>query len=74
MSDAKPESFFPELEGEEQRLADEWLHDYLRLVIRIHRESIEADADAIHSSQIDVPRGTGKLCTADLPGQHEQPS
>ena len=71
MNGHEPESFFPELEGEEQRLADEWLHDYLRLIIRIHHESIEATTDVIHSDPIDVPRGTGKLCTVDLRGQHE---
>lgn len=37
MTAQRKESYFPELEGEEQRVADEWLDDYLRLVLRIRR-------------------------------------
>lgn len=40
MQPKKPASYFPELQGEEQRQADEWLFDYLRLVIRIVREHL----------------------------------
>lgn len=42
MATQDPETYFPELENEERSRADEWLRDYLRLVIRIHREHIEA--------------------------------
>jgi hypothetical protein len=42
MTIGKPETFFPELEGDEREQADAWLHEYLRLVIRIHREHVEA--------------------------------
>ena len=40
MTIQKPETFFPELNGEDREHADEWLYDYLRLVIRIHREHL----------------------------------
>lgn len=38
MQPKKPASYFPELKGEAQRLADEWLLQYLRLILRILRE------------------------------------
>lgn len=41
MANDTPETFFPEREGHDRERADEWLHDYLRLIIRIHREHIE---------------------------------
>ena len=46
------DTFFPELGGDERRLADEWLEDYLRIVIRICRERREAqeDDDPLQSS------------------------
>ncbi len=42
MTTQDTDTFFPELEGNERSRADEWLHDYLRLIIRIHREYIES--------------------------------
>lgn len=45
MQPNKPASYFPELQGEEQRQADEWLYEYLRLVIRIVREHLEQQHD-----------------------------
>ena len=45
MTSDEPESFFPELDGEEQCQVDEWLHDYLRLVLQIRREYLEEHAD-----------------------------
>lgn len=45
MNEDAPESYFPELKGDEQREADEWLHEYLRLVLRIHREYLEKHRD-----------------------------
>jgi hypothetical protein len=33
------DTFFPELDGEARRKADEWLRAYLSLVIRIYKES-----------------------------------
>jgi hypothetical protein len=46
----KPETFFPELNGDARDQADTWLHDYLRLVIRIHRERVDK-----HSSELSTP-------------------
>lgn len=40
MQQEHSESFFPELEADEQRSADDWLKNYLRLVIRIYREHL----------------------------------
>lgn len=37
MTNEAPDTFFPELEGDEREIADAWLRDYLRLVIQIHR-------------------------------------
>jgi hypothetical protein len=45
MTAEPPQSFFPDLEREEQREADEWLHDYLRLVLTIQQEHTEKHAD-----------------------------
>ena len=42
MNTQDPDTFFPDLDGDERSRADEWLHDYLRLVIRIHREHVES--------------------------------
>lgn len=42
----KPDTYFPELDGEQQRLADEWLLRYLRLVLRIMRERTLAQKHA----------------------------
>jgi hypothetical protein len=50
MVSQKPETFFPELEGDEQIRADEWLHDYLRLVVRIHREHVEAQSSELSTA------------------------
>ncbi len=47
-----PETFFPELEGDERAHADAWLHDYLQLVIRIHREHVEAIASTSKISTV----------------------
>jgi hypothetical protein len=35
---SKPPTFFPELTGDEQIEADEWLHNYLRLVLGVIAE------------------------------------
>ena len=57
-------SYFPELKGERQREADEWLREYLRLVIRIHRDHLARSSDnAAMPTSIDDTNGTGKLCT-----------
>jgi hypothetical protein len=42
MTTQDPDTFFPELEGDERSRADEWLRDYLSLVVRIYRESKDA--------------------------------
>lgn len=46
------DTFFPELEGEERQHADEWLEDYLRIVIQICRErrEVQEDEDPLPSS------------------------
>ena len=44
MTIPKPETFFPELAGDQRERADEWLYAYLQLIIRIHRERSEATA------------------------------
>lgn len=61
MTRPAPETFFPELDGDDRRRADEWLHDYLRLVIRIHREQIEAQTDPLST-----PHLTGTEVLADF--------
>lgn len=38
MSRSEPDAFFPDLDDEERKAADQWLDDYLRLVLRIYRE------------------------------------
>ena len=45
-----PTTFFPELEGAERDRADEWLHEYLRLVVRIHHEHLTG-----RSSELSTP-------------------
>ncbi len=61
----RKESYFPELTGEEQREADEWLRDYLRLVVRIHREHLEGANSSYPQVSVDESRGTGKVRTAN---------
>ena len=39
-----PPTYFPELQGEERREADEWFEGYVRLVICIYREHKERTA------------------------------
>lgn len=34
------DTFFPELEGDERTAADAWLREYLRVIVRIHREHL----------------------------------
>lgn len=38
MKPAEPPTLFPDLDGKERACADAWLHDYLRLIIRLHRD------------------------------------
>lgn len=60
-------TYFPELEGDEQHRADEWLDGYLRLVIRIQREYREGTSSKSYPQpSIDESVGTGKVRTADL--------
>ena len=51
----KLHTFFPEVLPHRREEADKWLHDYLRLVIRIHGEAVErkektgsVEADSIY--------------------------
>ncbi len=61
----RKDSYFPELEGDAQRLADEWLVDYLRLVLRIAREHLERSrASSYPQVQVDDSCGTGRVRTA----------
>ncbi len=41
MKRSDAETFFPDIEGEERQAADEWLDEYLRLVMAIYREHSE---------------------------------
>ena len=57
-------TYFPELEGKDQREADDWLLGYLQLVVRIwleHRDRSYPQAGVDESS------GTGRVRTADQP-------
>ncbi len=54
------ESYFPELEGDAQRLADEWLSSYLRLVLRI----LQSARESYPQVAVDDSRGTGRVRTA----------
>lgn len=56
----RKDSYFPSLEGETQRLADEWLTSYLRLVLRIVRNARESYPQGL----LDGFSGTGKVRTA----------
>ncbi len=60
----RKESYFPELTGDKQREADEWLRDYLRLVIRIHREHLEQAKSSYPQALVEESCGTGKVRTA----------
>ncbi len=51
MAKEKPPTFFPELDGEERDRADEWLHDYLRLIMRIHKEHADATAAKLSTAE-----------------------
>ena len=66
----RKESYFPELTGEEQRETDEWLRDYLRLVIRIHREHLENAKSSCPQASVEESCGTGKVRTATSGRQH----
>jgi hypothetical protein len=63
----RKDSYFPELEGDEQRLADEWLEGYLRLVVRIYREHLESRRASYPQEAIDAVAGTGSVRTANRP-------
>lgn len=47
----KPKTFFPYLEGDERRRAEEWLYAYLKLVIRIYNERTPAQ-----NTELSTPR------------------
>lgn len=64
MSEDARDSFFPELDGDERRQADEWLLDYLRLILHILRERGQAAVSARYPHpRIDDSNGTGRICT-----------
>ena len=64
----RKETNFPELDGEEQRTADEWLEGYLKLLVRIWREHLARQANAsCPQTALDVHEGTGKVRTARRP-------
>jgi hypothetical protein len=65
MSIREPNTFFPELDGDERRAADRWLHDYLRLVIRIYQDSLRSSDSGCPQVEFDESRGTGTLSTAE---------
>lgn len=58
------ESYFIELEGELQRLADAWLIDYLRLILRIAKgRRNRSRRDSYPQGDLDASHGTGKVRT-----------
>jgi hypothetical protein len=64
----RKDTYFPELEGEEQRAADEWLEGYLRLLMRIRREHLARQEDGSYpQTRVDTRAGTGKVRTAERP-------
>ncbi len=73
-----PETFFPELEGDERENADEWLYDYLRLVIRIHREHVEAHSEQLSTlgplTEPEVLAGSVRPLSRPSPTSDENPS
>ena len=55
-------TYFPGLPAEEQHNADAWLDDYLRLVIRIHRNYLARCRTLdIHRISLDAAKRTGRL-------------
>lgn len=65
MNSGAPETYFPELDGDDRRQADEWLHEVLRLVLRIHRDHLERHALDYPQRSLDNTDGTGTLSTPD---------
>jgi len=60
----RKETYFPELEGEQRRLADEWLGEYLRLILRIVKDRRgRAAFDICPQPALDDNSGTGKVRT-----------
>jgi hypothetical protein len=51
MAIQKPDTFFSELDSEERERADEWLFDYLRLIVRIHREYTDSTATDLSTTR-----------------------
>ena len=61
----RKESYFPELQGEEQQSADEWLDGYLRLVIRIWHGHLEGQKTSSYPQvAVDDAAGTGNVTYA----------
>lgn len=62
----RKESYFPELEGDDKRLADEWLDGYLQLVNRIRREHLDRAPrpQSYPQAPVDDSSGTGTVRTA----------
>ena len=64
----RKETCFPELPGDQQHAADEWLDGYLRLVARIWREHcLGRESSSCPQVTVDESSGTGKVRTADGP-------
>jgi len=58
------ESYFPELDGELQKLADAWLVDYLRFVLRLVKERHDRlGPESYPQAHLDDSPGTGKVRT-----------
>jgi hypothetical protein len=58
------DSYFHELDGELQRLADEWLVEYVRLILRLVRNRRgHHRAESYPQSALDDDAGTGKVRT-----------
>lgn len=55
-------TFFHELNGDERERADEWLREYLRIIIRIAHSTASRSSD-VPNADVDNPHGTGKVKT-----------
>ena len=63
MTAQRKTTYFPELSGDAQRVADEWLDGYLQVVLRLAREHRARDDASYPQGGIDDVGGTGTIGT-----------
>lgn len=67
MTAQRKDTYFSELEGEQQTEADLWLLEYLRLIIRLHSasksSSREGSVIGYPQASVDSHNGTGTVRT-----------